>query len=109
MRIAAILFASSMLFPVLARADGKWAANHPRRVEVNSRLANQNARIRQGVQSGTLSKGQARQLHEEHQAIRAEERADAAQHGGHITKKEQNQLNRQENAESRQIYREKHQ
>lgn len=36
-------------------------------------------------------------------AIRAEERADAAVNGGHITRAEQAQINRQENANSRTI------
>ena len=32
----------------------KWNAQHPRRAEVNQRLKNQNARIKQGVKSGAL-------------------------------------------------------
>ena len=85
-----------------------WAQNHPRRAQVNSRLANQGARINNGVKNGTLTKGQAAQLHREDHAIRTQERADAAAHGGHITKGEQRQLNREENGVSRQIYAEKH-
>ena len=81
---------------------------HPRRAEVNGRLANQNARINQGVRDGQLTRAQARQLHADDRAIRAEERADAAVHGGHITKGEQRQINRQENANSRAIYDERH-
>jgi hypothetical protein len=109
MRIKTLILASSLLAPLAAHADETtWQQNHPRRVQVNSRLQNQNARIRQGVRNGTLSGGQAAQLHQEHQEIRREERADAALHGSHITRQEQAELNRQENAESRQIYREKH-
>ena len=108
MRIQTLILAASLALPLAAHADGKWAENHPRRVQVNDRLGNQNARIRQGVRNGTLTRGQAQELHQEHRAIRSEERADAALHGGHLTKREQNQLNRQENVESRQIYNEKH-
>ena len=104
--LTALLLVLGMSAP--AFADGTWAANHPRRAEVNGRLANQNRRIDQGVRNGTLTRGQARQLHREDHAIRAEERADAAIHGGHITKGEQRQINRQENQVSRQIYAEKH-
>lgn len=96
-----------LLAPLSAHAD-QWQKDHPRRAQVNSRLRNQNARIHQGVKSGKLSHGQAAQLHAEHHAMRAQERADAAQHGGHITKSEHRQLNREENAESKQIYDEKH-
>jgi len=91
-----------------AQAKDKFEKDHPRRAEVNGRLNNQNKRIKEGVRSGKLSKGQAHQLHAEDHSIRQEERADAAAHGGHITKGEQRQLNHQENAESKQIYDEKH-
>ncbi|HMK73989.1 MAG TPA: hypothetical protein VK454_11665 [Myxococcaceae bacterium] len=87
---------------------GDWKQDHPRRAEVNSRLNNQNKRIRDGVEDGQLTKGQAKQLHQEDHAIRQQERAMAAQHGGHITKADQRQLNQEENQVSRQIYDEKH-
>jgi hypothetical protein len=96
------------VFPTLAHAKGTWAQNHPRRAEVNQRLGNQNARIREGVQSGRLSAGQAAQLHAEDHAIRQEERAMAATNGGHITRTEKRALNQQENQVSSQIYDEKH-
>ena len=85
-----------------------WAANHPRRVEANSRLATQNARIHQGVASGRLSHGQAHQLNADDRAIRGEERADASLRGGHITHAQQRQINHQENADSHAISGEKH-
>ena len=81
---------------------------YPRRAEVNGRLANQNARIQNGVKDGQLSRNQARQLHANDRAIRAEERADARVNGGHITKGEQRVINQQENANSRAIYDERH-
>jgi hypothetical protein len=86
-----------------ASAETLWQANHPRRVEVNSRLATQNFRINQGVAYGTLSPLQAQQLHAEDRAIRMEERTMAGFHGGHLTGAEQNALNQQENVVSRQI------
>jgi hypothetical protein len=75
---------------------------------VNKRLNNQNRRIQQGVKSGELNKGQAKQLHQEDKSIRKQERQDAAANGGHITKQQQRQLNQQENQASKQIYQEKH-
>lgn len=89
-------------------ADGNWDANHPRREQVNDRLANQNRRIDNGVKSGKLSPQQAQQLHRQDHSIRTQERADAAAHGGHITKPEQRQINREQNQTSRQIHNEKH-
>ncbi len=89
-------------------AETAWQKNHPRRTEVNKRLANQNSRINQGVKNGTLTKPQAAQLHKDDRQIRQEERDMASQNGGHITKQEQRTLNQQENKASAQIYDEKH-
>ena len=84
-------------------ADTQWEKTHPRREQVNERLANQNARIKTEVKEGDLSKAQAATLHKEDRQIRKEERLMASQNGGHITKAEQKVLNQQENAVSKQI------
>ena len=84
-------------------ADTTWQKNHPRREQVNERLANQNRRIHEEVKEGEISKSQAARLHKEDQRIRQEERLMAAQNGGHITKAEQRALNQQENKVSAQI------
>ena len=84
-------------------ADTKFQQHHPRREQVNGRLANQNHRINSEVKGGELSPRQGRKLHREDRQIRQEERAMASQNGGHITKSEQRVLNQQENAVSRQI------
>ena len=86
-----------------AMADTTWQQNHPRREQVNNRLANQNARIHTEVKEGELSKGQAAHLHKEDHQIRGEERAMASQNNGHITKQEQRTLNQQENRLSAKI------
>ena len=86
-----------------ALADTQWQKDHPRREQVNNRLANQNKRIKQERKEGELTKGQAQQLHKEDHAIRQEERAMASTNGGHITKTEQKALNQQENQVSKQI------
>ncbi len=83
-----------------ANAENRWQRHHPRREQVNDRLANQNRRIHQERKEGEITGAQARALHQDDRAIRAQERADARAHGGHITKAEQNQLNRQLNANS---------
>ncbi|HXA37142.1 MAG TPA: hypothetical protein VNW26_12455 [Steroidobacteraceae bacterium] len=86
-----------------ASAETTWQKNHPRRTQVNHRLANQNKRIHQDVKDGTLSKAQAANLHHEDRQVRQEERDMASQNGGHITKSEQKVLNSQENKISGQI------
>jgi hypothetical protein len=86
-----------------AMAETTWQKNHPRRTEVNGRLANQNKRIKTEVKEGEISKSKAAALHKEDHQIRTEERLMASQDGGHITKQEQKTLNQQENGVSKQI------
>ena len=86
-----------------AMADTQWQKEHPRREQVNNRLANQNKRIHQEVKEGEISKAQAAKLHREDHAIRKEERTMASTNHGHITKAEQKALNQQENQVSKQI------
>jgi methionine-rich copper-binding protein CopC len=95
------LFASAVASSAVA--ETKWEKNHPRREQVNNRLANQNKRIHQEVKEGEMSKAQAAKLHRENRQVRNEERAMASQNGGHITRQEQKTLNQQENAISKQI------
>jgi hypothetical protein len=105
-RIAFALGAAALVAagsnPAFAGED-QWQKHHPRRVEVNGRLANQDRRIHREVREGELSKGQAATLHAEDRGIRSEERTMASQNGGHITRQEQAVLNKQENSVSRQI------
>jgi hypothetical protein len=86
-----------------AATETQWQKDHPRRAEVNHRLANQDKRIHNEVKNGDISKSQAHQLHKEDRQIRNEERTMASQNGGHITKQEQHTLNQQENAVRQQI------
>jgi hypothetical protein len=86
-----------------ASAETTWQKNHPRRTQVNHRLAKQDKRIHQDVKNGTLSKSQAANLHRQDHQVRQEERDMASQNGGHITKPEQKVLNGQENKISGQI------
>jgi hypothetical protein len=82
--------------------------DHPRVNEVNQRLDNQQARINQGLANGTMT-GKEAARDEAHDAnIAKRESVDEAKHDGHLTKAEQNRLNRSENKNSRRIYRQKH-
>jgi|SRR5450432_166014 len=90
---------------ILIGSVGATYANggHPRRNEVNARLANQNRRIDRKEADGQMSKKEANKLHKEDHQIRQEERDMASQDGGHITKQEQKTLNQQENGVSKKI------
>jgi len=80
-----------------ASADSRWERHHPRREEVNNRLNNQNRRIHEERMNGEISGREARRLHMRDHAIRMTERRDAAMHGGHLTRGEQERLNAREN------------
>ena len=81
---------------------------HPRVNEVNQRLDNQQARINQGLANGTMTNKQAARDEKHDANIAKRESVDEAKHNGHLTKGEQNRLNRSENRNSRRIYRQKH-
>jgi hypothetical protein len=83
--------------------ETQWQKDHPRRTEVNKRLANQDKRIKQERKEGEITKAQAQKLHAEDHAIRSEERTMASTNHGHVTKAEQKALNQQENQVSQQI------
>lgn len=86
-----------------AFADTPWQASHPRREQVNNRLANQNARIHQEVKSGQISRAKAFRLHAADHRIRRQERRMASRHDSHLTRGEHARLNREENHVSRRI------
>jgi len=86
-----------------ASAETLWQYYHPRRAEVNERLAYQNYRINDGMEDGRISPWRAARLHAEDRLIRGEERFMARLNGGSITPAQQRALNQQENAVSRQI------
>lgn len=86
-----------------ASAETQWERDHPRRDQVNDRLANQNARIDTERNKGEISGARAAALHQQVHTTRMEERGMAAQNGGHISATEQKALNQQENQTSRQI------
>ena len=76
--------------------------------EVAQRKDNQQDRIANGVQSGQLTAGETANLEEKESAINAETRADRAANGGKLTTSEKQQINKQQNHLSNQIYNDKH-
>jgi hypothetical protein len=87
---------------------GQWANDHPRRVEVNSRLGNQYRRINAGVRDGQLTQGEAHQLRAEDRSVLHQERQYAHFDDSHISRAEKGVLNQDESNISHQIYTDRH-
>jgi len=81
---------------------------HPRVNEVNARQQNQQNRIANGVKSGELTPKETVKLEKQQQHIDNQEKRDMAAHNGHLTKAEQNKLNREQNKASKDIHKDKH-
>lgn len=81
---------------------------HPRVNEVDHRLANQEKRIDQGVADGQISGKQAARDLRQDDNIAQREARDEAEHHGHLTKREDRNLNKSLNHDSRRIRRQRH-
>ena len=77
--------------------EGNFKKNHPRRAEVVGRANHEEKKNEAAEESGKITKKQENRLNRQDEAIKKEEQADAAANGGHITKAEQKKLNREEN------------
>ncbi|HYL85599.1 MAG TPA: hypothetical protein VE263_15295 [Candidatus Angelobacter sp.] len=75
---------------------------------VAQRKENQQDRIAQGVKSGQLTAGETAKLETKEAAINGETKADRAANGGKLTSSERQQINKQQNQMSKQIYADKH-
>jgi metal-dependent amidase/aminoacylase/carboxypeptidase family protein len=75
---------------------------------INQRRENQQDRIAQGIQSGSLTAGEAARLETKEARLNRQIRDDREDHNGHLTKAQRTQINRQQNKLSRHIYRAKH-
>lgn len=93
---------------IASASAATWDQRHPRRVEVNHRLANQDRRIDRDFREGDISARQAARLHREDRMVHADERFDAHFDRSHLTRADHRSLNQNENGISRQIYRDAH-
>jgi hypothetical protein len=105
--VGLIIGAAMAAGPVMAQTSDD-VPGHPRVNEVNNRLQNQQNRINNGLKNGTMTQGQADRDETRDANIARRESADEARHDGHLTKQEQHNLNKSENHNSRDIYRQKH-
>ncbi|WP_105531409.1 hypothetical protein [Solimicrobium silvestre] len=103
MTLAAIATVSTLLASSAFADETQWQKDHPRRDQVNDRLANQNKRITKEVKEGEITKAQAHNLRANDKTIHGEEKAMASQDHGHITKTDQKALNQQLNQNSQAI------
>jgi len=102
--VGGVMFAGS----AFAQAPGVYDPGHPRVNEINQRELNQQERIANGLKTGTMTPRQAGQVEHKEAQIMRQERRDMRADGGHLTRQDQRQLNRELNRTSRQIYRDKH-
>lgn len=75
---------------------------------INQRKTDQQDRIGNGVKSGQLTAGETSRLEHQEAGINKEERGMRAQDNGHLTKQDRQTIHKQQNQESRRIYRDKH-
>jgi hypothetical protein len=75
---------------------------------IGDRKENQQDRIAQGVKSGQLTAGETANLETKEAALNKEVRTDRKNDGGTLTQQQRNQINRQQNHLSNQIYQDKH-
>jgi hypothetical protein len=89
-------------------AQGTTTAAPAQKPTIAQRKENQQDRIANGVQSGQLTAGETSKLETKEAAINGETRADRAANGGKLTAAEKQQINKQQNQVSKQIYNDKH-
>ena len=110
-----ILPAAVLLLGTVAMAQDTSTSSAPNTTStpaqqptVGQRKENQQDRIANGVKSGQLTAGETAHLESKEAAINGETRADRAANGGKLTSAEKQQINKQQNQVSKQIYNDKH-
>jgi hypothetical protein len=76
--------------------------------KVGQRRENQQDRIAQGVKSGQLTAGETAKLENQQKNINQQVKSDRAANGGKLTPGEKKQVNKEQNAASKNIYNKKH-
>ncbi len=110
--VGGLMFAGSAAAQTTTNTSGAGPGvvdpGHPRVNEVNQRQQNQQNRIANGVKNGKLTPQQTANLEKREASVDNREQKDMAKNGGHLTKAEQNGINRQQNRISKSIYKDKH-
>jgi hypothetical protein len=103
-----ILIASLTLTPAALLAQNATPTPGQNDYNINQRKVDQQDRIGNGVKSGQLTAGETNHLERQEAGINREERGMRAQDNGHLTRQDRRTIHRQQNQESRRIYRDKH-
>jgi hypothetical protein len=101
-----LVFCIACCAPAFAQDPNQPQTTTPKTPKITKRQMNQRARIRQGVKSGELTKGEARNLRQEQKTIQAEKQM--AKADGKVTPAERAKIRRDQNKASKDIYRLKH-
>jgi WXXGXW repeat (2 copies) len=88
--------------------DEKHNGNTVKPNEVDNREANQQQRTANGLRSGEMTSGEAARTNENQAAVAQQVHNERTANGGALTKQEKQQANKEENKNSKQIYKEKH-
>jgi len=116
-RFITVLLALMFMFSIvaIAFADDSAPSGQPnvssdngKPGEIGKRQLNQKRRIKQGIKSGELTKGEKKNLKEDEKMMQKEKKDMKAQNGGKLSKGDKKLLNKQLNQESKKIYRKKH-
>jgi hypothetical protein len=98
---------AGLMLPAAAQtSDGGTPAAKP--ATINRRKENQQDRIGDGIQSGQLTAREAGKLEKKESELNQEERDMRKLDNGHLTKADRATLNQQQNALSKDIYKQKH-
>ena len=108
--VGGLMFAGSAAAQTSTSGAGPGVVDpgHPRVNEVNQREENQQKRIANGINNGTMSPRETANVEKREASVQKQEQNDMAKHNGHLTKVEQRQLNQRQNHISHSIYKDKH-
>jgi len=108
MNMKAIFLAAAVAVTPLALSAQATPTPGQHDHNIQQRKYNQQTRITRGAKSGQMTRGETRRIERQERGINREERGMRAQNHGRLTKQDRKTLHRQQNQESRRIYRAKH-
>ena len=103
-----LLLSASLVFAPVAMLAQATPTPGQHDHNIQQRKADQQGRIANGVKSGQLTAGETGRLEHQEAGINKEERGMRAQDNGHLTHQDRQTIHKQQNQESRRIYRDKH-
>ena len=110
--VGGLMFAGSAAAQTATTTSGAGPGvvdpGHPRVNEVNQREENQQKRIANGINNGTMNPAETANVEKREASVQKQEQNDMAKHNGHLTKVEQRHLNQRQDRISHSIYKDKH-